>query len=364
MMNIPLMRVSFTEEDLKAVQEVLESGMLVQGKQVLKLEDTFAKYAGSKNAIAVSNGTASLHLMLLANQIGPGDEVIIPALSYVATANVVEIVGAKPVFVDTKADTFNIDISQIEEKISPKTKAIMPVNEFGLCADLEEIQAICKKHDLILLEDSACALGAKLNDQHSGTFGQSGSFSFHPRKAITSGEGGMLITDDDDLANNFRTLRNHGIDPKSNSFAQAGLNYRMTDFQAALLSNQFKRFDQQLEEKQKLAQIYLKEINSPKIRLPKEETGKLHSWQTFHVVLDESIDRAQMIQKLKAKGIGSNYGAQCIPEVEFYKNKYKTDCKKEFPNALRAFEHGLALPLFSGLKSEEISYIAAEINKF
>lgn len=357
------MRVSLSSEDLESVEEVLKSGMLVQGKEVNALESEFKEYTGSKHAVAVSNGTASLHLMLIANDISSGDEVIIPALSYVATANVLEMVGATPIFIDTKDNSFNIDVNLIEEKITSKTKAIMAVNEFGLCADLEQLNEICERHNLLLLEDAACALGAYLNNQHSGTFGQTGSFSFHPRKAITSGEGGMIITENEKLANKLRTLRNHGIDPEINRFTDAGLNYRMTDFQAALLRSQLKRFDSIQKEKEDLAKLYYENIKNPKIILPHFESHKKHSWQTFHVVLDNSIDRNKTISDLKEKGIGTNYGAQCLPEVDFYKKKYKLDCASNFPNAMRAFNQGLALPLYAGLKSEEILYIANEINK-
>ena len=357
------MRVSLSPEDLESVEEVLKSGMLVQGKEVSALESEFKEYTSSKHAVAVSNGTASLHLMLIANGIGSGDEVIIPALSYVATANVLEIVGATPIFIDTKDNSFNIDVNLIEEKITSKTKAIMAVNEFGLCADLEQLNEICERFDLLLLEDAACALGAYLNNRHSGTFGQTGSFSFHPRKAITSGEGGMIITANEKLANKLRILRNHGIDPEINRFTDAGFNYRMTDFQAALLRSQLKRFDSIQKEKEDLAKLYHENIENPKIILPHFESNKKHSWQTFHVVLDNSIDRNKTISDLKEKGIGTNYGAQCLPEVDFYKKKYKLDCASNFPNAMRAFNQGLALPLYAGLKSEEILYIANEINK-
>ena len=173
--------------------------------------------------------------------IGAGDEVIVPAFSYVATANVVEIVGAKCVFVDVERDTFNIDVSKIERAITPRTKAIIPVHEFGLACDISELMKIAEKHNLFVIEDAACALGATENEKFVGTFGQVGSFSLHPRKAVTSGEGGILTTDDDDLAEKFRVLRNHGISMQNGKmdFVAAGFNYRMTDFQAALVRGQF-----------------------------------------------------------------------------------------------------------------------------
>lgn len=208
---IPLSRPHIIEKDINAVKKVLESGMLVQGREVETFEKRIASYLGIKNAIAVSNGTASLHLALIALGIGPGDEVIIPAFSYIATANVLELVGAKPVFVDVELETCNIKVDKIEEFITPNTKAIMPIHEFGLACDISAIVEIADKHHLYVIEDAACALGAKEDDKSVGSFGNFGSFSFHPRKNITSGEGGMMTTDDSDLAEKVRILRNHGI---------------------------------------------------------------------------------------------------------------------------------------------------------
>ena len=241
---IPLSKPNINERDISAVVKVLESGMLVQGKEVEELELLFSNYFNISASSLVSNGTSSLHLALVALGIGPGDEVIIPALSYVATANVVELVGATCVFVDTHPRYFNIDENKIESKITSKTKAIIPVHEFGLCANMIQIIEIAKKHNLFVIEDAACALGATLNGQLAGTFGDFGSFSFHPRKAITSGEGGLLITSNLKNDKIIKTLRNHGIENGSNpmNFINAGFNYRLTDIQAALLKRQFKRF--------------------------------------------------------------------------------------------------------------------------
>jgi len=197
--KIPLMVPDIKPDDIKAVTDVLQTGMLIQGKQVALFEQDVARYLNVKHAIAISNGTATLHLALIAAGIGQGHEVIVPALSYVATANVVELVGATPVFVDIDLQTFNIDVSKIESAITPKTKAIIPVHEFGLLANMELLMPIAIKHNLIVIEDAACALAASVGCQFAGTFGTLGSFSFHPRKAITSGEGGMLITNDDAL---------------------------------------------------------------------------------------------------------------------------------------------------------------------
>ena len=358
------MSPNITEQDIAAVADVLRSGMLVQGENVAALENEIAEFLGIKNVVAVSNGTATLHLALVAHNIGAGDEVIVPAFSYVATANVVEIVGAKCVFVDVEKDTFNIDVSKIEQAITPQTKAIIPVHEFGLACDISAIMKIAEKHNLIVIEDAACALGAAENEKNVGTFGHVGSFSLHPRKAVTSGEGGLITTDDDKLAERFRILRNHGIrmsDGKMN-FVAAGFNYRMTDFQAALVRGQFAKVVEIIAKRNELAKIYFDELKTVEgINLPKIPLDKNHTWQTFHITLDEKIDRDNVIVKLKERGIGTNYGAQCIPSQIYYSEKYNLNCQKDYPNALNAYKKGLALPIYEKLQPEDIKTISTKI---
>lgn len=361
---IPLMSPNITETDIAAVADVLRSGMLVQGENVAALENEIADFLGVKNVVAVSNGTATLHLALLANGIGQGDEVIVPAFSYVATANVVEIVGAKCVFVDVEKDTFNIDVSKIEQAITPQTKAIIPVHEFGLACDISGLMQIAEKYNLVVIEDAACALGAEENGKKVGTFGQIGSFSLHPRKAVTSGEGGLLTTDNDELAAQFRILRNHGIEMSGGkmNFVAAGFNYRMTDFQAALVRGQFSRIEEIIAKRNELAEIYFEELgNVEEIILPKIPTGKNHTWQTFHVILNKKLDRDKIISELKTRDIGTNYGAQCIPLQDYYAKKYGLDCEKDFPNSLTSYSQGLALPLYEKLLAEDIKTVSQEV---
>jgi perosamine synthetase len=357
---IPLMSPDIQDIDIDEVSKVLRSGMLVQGKIVEQLETKIAEYIGVKHAIAVSNGTASMHIALKLLNITSGDEVIIPALSYVATANVVELVGAKPVFVDIDLDTFNMSTKNIEKAITPRTKAIMPVHEFGLAADIEKIVELARKHDLYVIEDAACALGAKQHGVYTGKLGDMGSFSFHPRKAITSGEGGMITTDSDDFARKCRILRNHGVDASSGKmeFVEAGFNYRMTEFQAALVLSQFDRFEKTLNKRNELADVYFQELkNVDCLKLPQVPSGMFHTFQTFHVLLDRSINRSGLMDRLKENGIGVNYGAQCIPEQVYYLNKYKLDSRIAFPHSLNAYENGLALPLYEKLSAEDVRYV-------
>ena len=362
---IPLGRPDITEKDIDAVAAVLRSGMLVQGANVSALENAFTSFTNTKHAIAASNGTATLHLALKVLGIGPGDEVIVPALSYVATANVVELVGATPVFNDIDITTFNIDVNLVQAKISSRTKAIIPVHEFGLACDIETVCRIAAKHYIPVIEDAACALGAMQNNKKVGSFGILGSFSLHPRKSITSGEGGMLVTDDGELTVKLRQLRNHGIEMKDGimHFQEAGFNYRMTDFQAALALSQLQRINEIIQYKQQLASVYLNEIKNPNITLPFIPAGHNHTWQTFHILLSDEMDQRLVIQKLKESNIGTNYGAQCIPAQEYYRNKYGFDSATEFPAAYRAFTKGLAIPIYERLTEQQVVYISQTLNK-
>lgn len=354
-----------TEDDINEVAKVLRSGMLVQGKNVSAFEKQIELKLGVKHAVAVSNGTASLHLALCAFGIGPGDEVILPAYSYVATANVIELVGATPVFVDIKPATFNIDENKIEQAITSNTKAILPVHEFGLACNIKKVCSVAEQYNLKILEDAACALGAAEDGKPVGSFGTAASFSLHPRKSITSGEGGIITTNDDELAAKFKALRNHGIDPENPEmdFIMAGYNYRITDFQAALVSSQLNRFDTIVSHKQELAAVYMNELDSTLMRLPSIPKNKNHTWQTFHVVLNESINRNRLIAKLEDAGIGTNYGAQCIPATSFYYKKYCLNSSTIFPESFISYKQGLAIPLYFALKKEDIKYIAQTINK-
>jgi len=363
---ISLAKPDIQDCDIECMVNVLKSGMLVQGKYVNELENKISNYANTHFSSAVSNGTASLHLALMALGIGKDDEVILPALSYIATANVVELIGARCVFVDVNPDTFNIDETQIESKITKNTKAIMPVHEFGLCANMTQIMEIANKYNIPVIEDAACAIGATHKGKQAGSFGHFGSFSFHPRKSITSGEGGCAITNDAALDNKIKTLRNHGIEPGSNplNFVAAGFNYRMTDFQAALLSSQFNRLNSILTYKAKLASIYFNEIKHAAIKLPAVPKEAGHTFQTFHVVLNTEKERDCMIQYLKQNGILTNYGAQCMPATQYYQQMYRLDAKKLFPNAYKAYTCGLAIPIHDRLTEEQILYISDTLNKF
>lgn len=362
---IPLARPNIIKEDIDAVVKVLESGMLVQGKNVLQLETDFCSYTNSLYSSALSNGTATLHLALIASGIMPGDEVIVPAFSYIATANVIELIGATPVFVDIDLRTFNIDITKIEAAITKKTRAIIPVHEFGLSCEIEYLVKIAEKYKLIVIEDAACALGAEYNGKHVGSFGHFGSFSLHPRKAISSGEGGVLVTNTESYDKKIKVLRNHGVDTVIGTadFSEFGFNYRMTDFQAALVVSQMKRLRETLVYKNELAQIYFSEIKSQHVTLPFIPENTKPTWQTYHILVSDEIDRDKLMDQFKKNNVGVNYGAQCIPYMNSYQKKYKHNCELLFPNAMRAYKKGIALPLYELLKREDLTYISYTLNK-
>lgn len=362
---IKLSRPNITKEAMQEVCKVLESGMLVQGEKVLEFETELKKYINVDYVSAVSSGTAALHLALEALEIGQGDAVLVPDFTFVATANVVEIQKARTVLVDVDPSSYNMCPDKLEETISnynykEQLKAIIVVHEFGAPADMTRIMAIAKKYNLYVIEDAACALGAYHNEQHVGTFGDIGCFSFHPRKSITTGEGGALITNNEKIARKVELLRNHGLKRDENGLIDVvipGYNYRMTDFQAVLGIAQLQNFEENLmRRKQNVERYYeyLKEINE--ISLPLKMDG--HSWQSFMIVLNGSINREEVIYKLKEYEIQSGAGAQAISNLLHYKQRYGV---QKLNISTRLYNYGLVLPLDSQLNFNEIHYI---FNKF
>lgn len=364
-MKVPLSFPSIDPSDISNVLKVLQSGQLVQGSYVQSLEKAVAALVGVDQAVAVSSGTATLHLALLSLSVGSGDEVVVPAFSYVATANVVELVGAKPVFVDISPDSFNIDPDRIEAAITPRTKAIMPVHEFGYPAEMDKIMEIANAHSLPIIEDAACALGSEWNGRKIGSWGKIGSFSLHPRKAVTSGEGGVLTTNDPNLANFFKIMRNHGIDNTTGimNFVAAGFNYRMTDFQAALVLGQIERLEVIMSKRNAIVGCYNKELNPRFFQKPSPPLKGRTTWQSYQIVLHDVVDQSHFLRYLKEKGIGANYGAQCIPIQTYYRKKYGY-VRNDFPEAYRAFNQGVVLPLFHTMTDAQILHVIESVNTY
>lgn len=353
------------QEELEEVKKVFDSKYLVQGDKVEEFENQIKEYLNIKHAIAVSSGTAALHLALLSVGIKKDDEVIVPDFTFPATANVVEIVGAITKFVDIRLDNLCIDADKIENVITGKTKVIIPVHEFGQSADMDKIMTIAKTYNLKVIEDAACALGAEYKENKVGTIGEIGCFSLHPRKAITTGEGGIIVTNNDELAEKIKIFRNHGIsyvDGKT-KFVAAGLNYRMTNIQGAIATVQMKKLNLINSKKIKLARQYNELLKNTKgIMLPKERSYGKHIWQTYHILFDKKYNRDEMIKILREKCIETNFGAYAVHQEPYYKNKYKyKDC--EFSNSIYAHKYGMALPLHSQITNKSINIIVNELEK-
>jgi len=362
---IRLVVPSIEENDLQAVREALASRRLVQGERVAEFERTVANYVGCKHAVAVTNCTAALHLSLLALGVGPGDIVIVTAYSWIATANVIELCGARPIFVDIDRDTFNLDPNCLEDALvklmkanetGRQVKAILPVHAFGLMADMPQISELAQRFDLPIVEDAACALGASCKGKKAGSWGIMGCFSFHPRKAITTGEGGMITTDDSRLADRLRALRNHGQDPGAPSpdFIMPGFNCRMTEFQAALGRSQMKKIDRVLANRRRLAKNYDSLLARAPVFVPEFDHESLSTCQSYVVMLkagDETM-RNRLIERLKVEGIETAVGTVHMPLTSYFGFKYGYK-EGDFPVTDHVAACSLALPLYEQLSSED-----------
>jgi dTDP-4-amino-4,6-dideoxygalactose transaminase len=364
---------SIEEDDLQAVREVVASGWLVQGPRVAAFEQAVADYVGTEHAVAVSNGTAALHLALLALDTRPGDLVVVTAYSFIATANVIELCGAQPVFVDIRPDTFNMDPNCLEEVLdrlmgtaetARRVKAILPVHTFGQLADMPAIMELAGRYDLPVVEDAACALGATLHGRQAGTWGVMGCFSFHPRKAITTGEGGMIVTDDGELARCLRALRNHGQDPEAaqTDFVMPGFNYRMTDMQAALGTTQMAKLDRLIAARRLLAARYDELLQGSDLQLPVVVPNNEPVYQSYVVLLPRGAadKRSNMISRLKKQGIEATIGTWHMPMTMYFCDRYSFDVG-DFPVADGVFSRSLTLPLYEGLTQSEQRQVAQAI---
>jgi perosamine synthetase len=383
-MNVPIARTSLLESEIQSVMEPLRSGWLVQGPKVREFEDKWSAFTGAKHSIAVTSCTTGLHLSLAAMGIQPDDEVIVPAFTWIATANVVEHLGAKVVFCDIDLETFNLDVHQLASLVTAKTKAIVPVHLFGMAADMEPINALAKQHKLWVVEDAACGFGSRYQGQHVGTLGHTGVFSFHPRKAITTGEGGMITTQDDELAAKLRRLRDHGAamsDLQRHLGARpylladhpnAGYNQRMTDLQAALGSAQMDRASDIVLDRQHLAQRYDEAFAKLAwLRTPVHQTGYEHGYQSYPCLFQpESIKpdsvsrinerRNAWMDKLQKLGISTRPATHAVHMLTFYRDKYNLK-PQDFPNANAANDCSISLPLFHGMTVEEQDYVIEQV---
>ena len=337
---------SIDQRDLDAVREALESGYLVQGTRVRAFEEAVGAIVGVEHAVAVSSGTAALHLALLALDVGPGDRVAVPAYSFIATANVVEVCGATPVFVDIEPQTFGMDPARLAEAINDKSpiRAVIPVHCFGQLADLDELFAVAG--DIPVVEDAATALGSALRGKKAGAHSTIGCFSFHPRKAVTTGEGGVITTNDAALGRTLRALRNHGIDPdaETTEFVAAGLNYRMTEFQAALGTTQLAKLDRLVTGRQHAAERYDSLLHGMSVRRPVVRKRSTPVYQSYVVLLPKGTPRDTTIARMREQGIETQIGTWHMPLTRYYRKRYGHK-PGDFPVADDVFARALTLPL-------------------
>ncbi|MEB3160075.1 MAG: DegT/DnrJ/EryC1/StrS family aminotransferase [Synechocystis sp.] len=367
---IPISLPATGEEEWLALKEPLMAGWLTTGPKVAEFERVWADRHQVKHAIAVTSCTTALHLVLVALGIGPGDEVIVPAFTWVSTANVVMYCGATPIFVDVDPLTFNLDVSQLAVKITPKTRAIIPVHLFGLCADMQAIAAIAP--GIPLIEDAACAVGSFYHGQMAGSLGLAGAFSLHPRKIITTGEGGMITTNDDDLADKMRILRNHGASVSEEQrhrgakpyllpeFNLLGFNYRMTDLQGAVGLVQLSKLDSLLAERQYWANFYTDSLkNLDWLRPPVIPEGYQSGWQAYVCWVEEvqaPLPRNVLMEQLQAQGISTRPGTHALHLLGYYQQKFEFQ-PDDFPQARDCDRYSLALPLHHRMTAEDYAFV-------
>ncbi len=363
MRHIPLAKPHFSDEEVDAVRKTLESGWVAQGPRVKEFEKKITEYSGAKHGVAVNSCTSGLHLALLAHGISEGDKVIVPDYTFTATGNVILHVGAEPVLTDIEMDTFCMDIGEIEEKIDETVKAIMPVHTFGHPADMQKLNRIARKHGLNVIEEAASGLGAEINKQKIGSFGNITCFSLQARKIITTGEGGMIVTDDNEAAEKLRALRSQGAYSPGQVtglnlpiFRVLGFSYRMSDIQAAVGLIQLQKLEQFIDKRIYLANYYRDLLLDTKVdvTIPYVTKNARHTYQAYVILVKEKRDK--IILNLRKNGIESTIGTYSLSSIPLFKRKEGVCI-----NGSYAFKHSLALPMYHELTEEDIDYIVKKL---
>ncbi|MCD4671117.1 MAG: DegT/DnrJ/EryC1/StrS family aminotransferase [Anaerolineaceae bacterium] len=357
-MKINIAKPVMGPEEKQAVMEVLDSGIITQGPRVKKFEDGFAAMCGVKHAIATTSGTTALHIALLAHGIGPGDEVITSAFTFIASSNSVLFVGARPVFVDIDPNTFNLDPAQIEAAITPETKAIIPVHLFGLMCEMDAIMAIAKKHNLIVIEDACQAHDATCKGKKAGSFG-TGTFSFYPTKNMTAGEGGMITADDDQIDELCRVIRNHGM-RRRYYHDMLGYNFRMSDIHAAIGLVQLGRLAGYNQSRQ--AHAAFLDANLKGVVTPSVPEGLEHVYHQYTIRIPDG-KRDALAAYLNEQGIGTMiYYPVPIHKQTFYQEEYGYD--QHLPETEKAADEVLSLPVHPLVTDDEMAHIVKSVNHF
>ncbi len=384
--EIPITRPWFDEAEREAVVEPLESGWVVQGPKVGAFEDRFTAFTGADHAAAATSCTTALHLCVDALGLEPGNEVIVPAFTWVSTANVVEYLGGTPVFVDVETDTFNVDPAALEAAVTDRTVGIIPVHLFGVCAEMDPILEVADRHSLWVLEDAACALGARIGDRHAGTFGDAGCFSLHPRKSITTGEGGMVVTDDPDLDRVVRSLRDHGASRSDlerhesqdgfhlAEYPRRGYNFRMTDLQGAVGLAQMEKLDRVLERRRELAARYDEALADVDWYVPQRHPeGHVHGYQAYVGLFRpeaptlENVERLHgqrntLMRALEAEGIATRQGTHAAALVDYYRERYGLT-PEDLPRSWICDRLTLTLPLFPQMTDADVGRVVEALRR-
>jgi dTDP-4-amino-4,6-dideoxygalactose transaminase len=374
--HIPIALPSTGEEEWQATREPIMSGWLTQGPKVAAFEAAFAARHSVARALATTSCTTGLHLILAALEIGPGDEVIVPAFTWVATANVVLFCGATPVLVDIDPTSFNIDPQAVVSKLTAKTKAVIAVHLFGLCADIDALRTVLPAN-VVLIEDAACAAGASYKGVAAGGLGVAAAFSFHPRKSITTGEGGMVTTQDIALAAKMEKLRNHGAEiseeqrhhgPRPYLLAEfnlLGFNYRMTELQGAVGLVQLQKLDKFITERQMWAEYYHEHLaDIPWLRLPViPDTGN-HAWQAYVTYVDPTcapLPRNTIMEHLQAAGISTRPGTHAVHMLGYYRERFQIKAS-DYPHARDCDAHTMAIPLHNRMSAADYAYVVDRLH--
>lgn len=365
---IPIAKPYLTKEDAQAAYDTILTGWITQGPRVAEFEENFARYTGAKYAVAVSNCTTGLHLAMIVAGIQEGDEVICPSMSYIATANSIKYVGAKPVFAEVHQETYNLNVEDVKQRITPRTKAILLVHQIGMPADIAAFRALCDEHHLMLIEDAACAIGSSYQGKKIGSHSDLVCFSFHPRKVISTGDGGMVTTNNEAYYNRMKLLRQHGMSINDRvrhssskimfeDHVEVGYNYRMTDIQAAVGIQQLAKLDWIVGERRKIAQRYATELGDISfIRLPKENDGYVTNWQSYSIYLKPEcpVKRNDLMQALLDIGIASRRGVMTAHR----ETAYQEECAGlSLPATEDACDNSIIIPLYVPMTDDEVTTV-------
>jgi perosamine synthetase len=373
---LPYGRQSISEEDIQAVADVLRSDWLTTGPKVGEFEDALAARVGAKYAVAFSSGTAALHGASFAAGLKPGDEAITTPLTFAATANCVLYQGARPVFADVSSDTLNLDPDRLAERITPKTRAVLPVDYAGHPADLDPILAVAERHGLTVIEDACHALGAEYHGRRTGSIAHMSVFSFHPVKHLATGEGGMVTTDRADLAESLRRFRNHGISSDARQrhasgqwhyeMVLLGFNYRLTDIACALGLSQLKKLEANLHRRREIADRYTRAFRElPSVVAPKVRSNVNPAWHLYPIRLNPaqlSAGRGQIFRGLRAENIGVNVHYIPVHLHPYYRDQFGY-VGGEYPVAEAAYEQLISLPMFHGMSDQDVEDVIAAVGK-